>query len=99
MKARCLVSIRTFTETGEFGSKDWTGRQVDAGAYEVVAGNTLTIGDLGVAFDFSMVGDTLPVEPAITGCDSERCFETIRAVAVTYLRQAWQRVGGVPDFK
>ena len=85
-----------FTETGEFGSKDWTGQQVDAGAYEVVDENTVTIGDLAVAFDFAIVGDALTLEPAIPECAPERCFEAVWAVAVAYPGQPWQRVGKAP---
>ena len=54
---------------------------------------TVKIGDLEVALDSSIVGDTLTLDPAIPECTAERCFEAIWAVTVAYPGQPWHRVG------
>lgn len=77
-----------FTANGGFGSRDWTGQQVDSGTYHLVDEDTFMIG--GVTFDFQIVDDTLTIEPIIPDC--ERCFEAQWAVAVAYPGLPWQRV-------
>jgi hypothetical protein len=60
-----------FTASGEFGSRDYTGSQVDDGPYSV-DGDTLTIND--ATFRYSVRGDALTMEPQLTAdCATQEC--------------------------
>jgi hypothetical protein len=60
-----------FTADGSFGSRDYTGAQVDDGRY-AVDGDILSVGD--AQFRFSLEGDALTLEPELTGaCETDAC--------------------------
>jgi hypothetical protein len=44
-----------FTASGQFGSLDWKGGQVDDGSYHIVNSNTFHIGSPGVTFHFRIL--------------------------------------------
>jgi hypothetical protein len=65
-----------FTADGLFGSRDFRGRQVDDGLYEIVGPGTFVIGD--TTFHYSIDGDTLMLEPVVpAGCLTDDCAWSI----------------------
>lgn len=83
-----------FTEDGLFGSRDWTGQQVDDGTYEIVGDGTVVISKEfpDVTFHYEIDGDTITFDPVIPDCADQGCFEAQWAVAVAYPGETWQRV-------
>jgi hypothetical protein len=66
------VHSHFFTRTGQFGSLDWSRRQVDEGPYRVVDARTLTIGppDWRGTFRYRVVGGkALLLTPVLTPAD------------------------------
>jgi hypothetical protein len=91
------VHAHFFTETGQFGSLDKNGEQVDDGPYEIIDANTFRIGD--ATFSYRIVNDTLTLEPVITRAQrreavaSPKDFTTaFWMVAVAYEGTTWDRV-------
>jgi len=65
-----------FTKGGAFGSLDWTGEQVDDGAYTLVGTNRITIAKEfpSVTFTYTVNGNTIRFTPQIPKtCSSFRC--------------------------
>ena len=82
-----------FTESGEFGSRDWRGEQVDDGTYRVIDDHTLVISKEfpDVKFRYRIEGDTITFAPLLEmdGCTDFRC---IWAVSMAYSGEKWTRV-------
>ena len=58
-----------FSKSGQFGSLDWLGGQVDNGPYRIINNNTVYIGSppIAAAFRYRILhGDTLILSPVIT---------------------------------
>jgi hypothetical protein len=87
-----------FGKSGQFGSLDWKGGQVDDGPYRVVNKNTVRIGV--VTFHFRIVkGKTLMLSPVLTKAmvrqavaHPERFSPAFWAVTVAYAGYTWKRV-------
>jgi hypothetical protein len=91
-----------FDESGQFGSLDWLGGQVDDGSYQIIDGNTFSIGS--VAFHYRIVnGDTLTLSPVLTKAMVRQARGVRRgnpvevsaagwAVSVAYAGYTWKRV-------
>ena len=86
------VHSHFFTEDGEFGSRDWNGKDVDDGRYRVT-GDKLVISKEfpDVAFRYRIAGDTITFDPLDIppGCTDFRCGWSI---AVAYPGKEWTRV-------
>src|SRR4051794_4379886 len=84
-----------FTASGDFGSRDATGAQVDDGTYTMSDPQTVVIhkefGD--VSFEVDLVGDQLRLIPQLPACARQGCFAAQWAVAVSYNGLPWQRAG------
>jgi hypothetical protein len=81
-----------FTEDGRFGSRDWSGEQVDDGTYEVIDDRTFVISKEfpDVTFHYRIHGDTITFDPVIPdGCSTFRCMWS---VSVAYPGKMWTRV-------
>lgn len=83
-----------FTPSGQFGSLDANGNQVDDGSYDIQDPQTLVVhkefGDL--TFTYTVTGDTLSLIPELPPCGAEGCFAAQWAVAVSYNGLPWKRV-------
>jgi hypothetical protein len=87
-----------FNQSGQFGSLDWLGGQVDDGSYRIVNGSTLRIGH--VAFHYSISnGDTLSLYPVLSQsmirqalAHPQKFSDAGWAVSVAYPAQTWKRV-------
>jgi hypothetical protein len=83
-----------FTASGEFGSRDAEGNQVDDGTFELRGPQTVVIhkefGD--VTFRVEVADDVLTLVPDIPDCADDGCFAAQWAVAVSYNGLPWQRV-------
>jgi hypothetical protein len=87
-----------FTASGQFGSLDWQGGQVDDGSYRIVDPTTMKID--GVSFHFAVKNDTtLSLVPVLTRAMIRRANAHPRgftpafwAVTVAYPGQTWTRV-------
>lgn len=87
-----------FTASGQFGSLDWQGGQVDDGSYRIVNPTTMKIN--GVSFHFAVEhGSTLSLVPVLTKAMIRRANAHPRgftpafwAVTVAYPGQTWTRV-------
>lgn len=91
-----------FDESGQFGSLDWLGGQVDDGSYQIIDGNTFSIGS--VAFHYRIVnGDTLTLSPVLTKVMLRQARGARRgnpvefsaagwAVSVAFAGYTWKRV-------
>jgi len=58
-----------FSQSGQFGSLDWLGGQVDNGPYRIINNNTVYIGSPPIAATFHyriLHGDTLMLSPVLT---------------------------------
>jgi hypothetical protein len=81
-----------FTEDGEFGSRDWTGEDVDDGRYRVI-GEKLVISKEfpDVTFRYRIEGDTIMFDPLSipVGCTTFRCGWSI---SVAHTGKSWKRV-------
>ena len=83
-----------FTESGEFGSLDWMGEQVDDGTFEITDDNTLVVSKEfpePVTFNYEISGDSIMFEPVVPECAPD-CFEAAWSVIVAYPGKAWHRV-------
>lgn len=87
-----------FDATGQFGSLDWLGGQVDDGTYVLGGDSTLRIGQ--VAFHYRVVnGDTLLLSPVLTKAMIRKALARPQefsdagwAVSVAYAGHPWKRV-------
>lgn len=87
-----------FDQSGQFGSLDWLGGQVDDGRYELVGDRALQIGQ--VTFHYRVVDDdTLFLTPVLTPsmrrqalAHPEQFSDAGWAVSVAYAGHPWRRV-------
>jgi hypothetical protein len=86
-----------FTASGQFGSLDWKGGQVDDGPYHPVNKNTVRIGT--VMFHFTIRGGRLMLSPLLTRkmirqavADAAKFSPAFWAVSVAYSGHSWKRV-------
>jgi hypothetical protein len=96
------VHSHFFAASGQFGSLDWKGGQVDDGPYRIVNGRTVQIGS-GTPrslFRFAIQnGKTLSLAPVLTtamirqaNAHPTRFSSAVRAVTVAYAGHTWTRV-------
>ena len=86
-----------FDQSGQFGSLDWLGGQVDDGHYQLGNENTLRIGD--VTFHYRLVHhDTLYLDPVLTNAmvhqaraHPSKFSDAGWAVSVAYSGHPWKR--------
>jgi hypothetical protein len=82
-----------FTESGEFGSRNHEGQQVDEGPYRIVDDQTVVIGQPGVTFHYQITNnDTLMLDPVIPDCAPQGCFEAAWSVSVAMSGHTWERI-------
>jgi hypothetical protein len=91
-----------FSQSGQFGSLDWLGGQVDNGPYRIINNNTVYIGSppSGATFHYRILhGDTLMLSPVLTKAMLRKAlahpqkFSTAGwAVSVAYAGYTWKRV-------
>jgi len=91
-----------FSQSGQFGSLDWLGGQVDNGPYRIVNNNTVYIGSPPIAATFHyriLHGDTLMLSPVLTKAmlrqalaHPQKFSAAFWAVSVAYAGSAWKRV-------
>lgn len=87
------VHSHFFTESGQFGSRNHEGKQVDEGPYHLVNDNTVAIGDPGVTFHYRITNnDTLMLDPVLPDCAPQGCFEAGWSVSVAYPGHTWERI-------
>jgi hypothetical protein len=87
-----------FDHSGQFGSLDWLGGQVDNDSYRIINGNTFRIGS--VAFHYRILhGQTLMLSPVLTKAMVRRALAHPQkfsaagwAVSVAYAGDTWKRV-------
>jgi hypothetical protein len=86
-----------FTATGQFGSVDYNGQQVDDGSYRLLDARTVRIND--GKFHFRIAGRELRLEPVISAAARRKAlafplkFSTAGwQVAVAFPGHAWKRV-------
>jgi hypothetical protein len=86
-----------FTESGQFGSLDWLGGQVDDGPYRILNSNSVRIGR--VTFHYRIRGgDTLQLSPVLTKAmrhqalaHRQKFSDAGWAVSVAYPGYTWKR--------
>jgi len=91
-----------FSQSGQFGSLDWLGGQVDNGPYRVINNNTLDIGSPPIAETFHyriLRGDTLLLTPVLTTAmlrqalaHPDKFSAAFWAMSVAYAGYTWKRV-------
>ena len=91
-----------FSQSGQFGSLDWLGGQVDNGPYRILNNNTVNIGSPPIAATFHyriLHGDTLMLSPVITKAmlrqalaHPQKFSAALWAVSVAYAGHTWKRV-------
>ena len=91
-----------FSQSGQFGSLDWLGGQVDNGPYRIVNNNTVYIGSPPIAATFHyriLHGDTLMLSPVLTEAmlrkalaHPQKFSAALWAVSVAYAGSTWKRV-------
>jgi hypothetical protein len=94
------VHSHFFNQSGQFGSLDWLGGQVDEDPYRIVSDNTVRIGSPGVEFHYRILhGNTLMVSPVLTKAmvrkalaDPNEFSAAGWAVSVAYSGHPWKRV-------
>jgi hypothetical protein len=94
------VHSHFFTQSGQFGSLDWLGGQVDEDSYRIVNDNTVRIGSPGVAFHYRILhGNTLMLTPVLTKAmvrealaDPKEFSAAGWAVSVAYAGHPWKHV-------
>lgn len=94
------VHSHFFNPSGQFGSLDWLGGQVDEDPYRIVNQNTVRIGSPGVAFHYRILhGNTLMLAPVLTKAmirkalaDPTEFSAAGWAVSVAYAGHPWKRV-------
>jgi hypothetical protein len=82
-----------FTASGQFGSKDFNGQQVDDGTYKLEGEDGLVIN--GSRFTYEIHGDALSLEPEpvdISGCATKDCrFTAAWVLMVAMPGTTWTR--------
>jgi hypothetical protein len=91
-----------FNKSGQFGSLDWLGGQVDNGPYRIINGNTVYISSppIGAAFHYRILhGNTLMLSPVLTSVMIRKALAHPQkfsvagwAVSVAYAGYSWKRV-------
>jgi hypothetical protein len=91
-----------FSQSGQFGSLDWLGGQVDNGPYRIISDNTVYIGSppIGATFHYRILhGDTLMLSPVLTTAmlrqalaHPDQFSAAFWAVSVAYAGYTWKRV-------
>jgi hypothetical protein len=91
-----------FSQSGQFGSLDWLGGQVDNGPYRIINNNAVYIGSppSGATFHYSILhGDTLMLSPVLTKAmlrqalaNPQKFSAAFWAVSVAYTGSTWKRV-------
>ena len=91
-----------FSQSGQFGSLDGLGGQVDNGPYRIINNNTVYIGSppTGATFHYRIVhGDTLTLSPVLTKAmlrkalaHPQKFSAALWAVSVAYAGHTWKRV-------
>lgn len=91
-----------FDQSGQFGSLDWLGGQVDNGPYRIIDSNTIRIGSppAEVTFHYRILhGNTLMLTPVLTKAmlrqalaDPQKFSAAGWAVSVAYAGYTWKRV-------
>ena len=91
-----------FSQSGQFGSLDWLGGQVDNGPYRIINNNTVYIGSPPIAATFRyriLHGDTLMLSPVLTKAmlrqalaHPQKFSAAFWAVSVAYAGSTWKRV-------
>ena len=91
-----------FTQSGQFGSLDWLGGQVDNGPYRIINNNTVYIGSPPIAATFHyriLHGNTLTLSPVLTRAmlrqalaHPQKFSAVLWAVSVAYAGSTWKRV-------
>ena len=91
-----------FSQSGQFGSLDWLGGQVDNGPYRILSNNTVDIGSppIAAAFHYRILhGDTLMLSPVLTKAmlrqalaHPQKFSAAFWAVSVAYAGSTWKRV-------
>ena len=92
------VHSHFFGASGQFGSLDWKGGQVDDGQYRIVNSNTIRIGSQ--PFHFRILhGNTLTLSPVLTKAmvhqavaHPQKFSMAFWAVSVAYAGYTWKRV-------
>jgi hypothetical protein len=87
-----------FTQSGQFGSLDWLGGQVDDDRYRIINNNTVYIGS--TRFHYRILhGDTLMLSPVLTKAMLRKALAHPQkfspagwAVSVAYAGYTWKRV-------
>ncbi|HEX6578672.1 MAG TPA: hypothetical protein VF082_09915 [Jiangellaceae bacterium] len=84
-----------FSESGQFGSRNHEGEQVDDGPYRIIDDTTVVIGDPGVTFHYVITDDnhTLMLDPVLPDCAPQGCFEAGWSVSVAFPGHTWERIG------
>ena len=91
-----------FTASGQFGSLDWLGGQVDNAPYHVINSSTIHIGsgDPGATFHYRITnGNTLTLTPVLDAAMRRQALANPKrfssagwAVSVAYAGSTWKRV-------
>jgi hypothetical protein len=91
-----------FGQSGQFGSLDWLGGQVDDSPYRIINHNTVHIGSppAGATFHYRILhGDTLMLSPVLTKAMIRKALAHPQkfgaagwAVSVAYAGYSWKRV-------
>jgi hypothetical protein len=91
-----------FSPSGQFGSLDWLGGQVDNGPYRIINNKTVYIGSSpsGATFHYRILhGDTLMLSPVLTKAmlrqalaHPQKFGAALWAVSVAYAGSTWKRV-------
>jgi hypothetical protein len=91
-----------FTSSGQFGSLDWLGGQVDSDQYRIIDSSTIRIGSPpgGVTFHYRILhGNSLMLAPVLTKtmlrhalADPRKFSAAGWAVSVAYAGYEWKRV-------
>ena len=91
-----------FSQSGQFGSLDWLGGQVDNGPYRLINNDTVYIGSPPIAATFHyriLHGDTLMLSPVLTTtmvrqalADPRKFSAAFWAISVAYPGSTWKRV-------
>jgi len=96
------VHSHFFNQSGQFGSLDWLGGQVDDGPYRIINDNTVYFGSppAGATFHYRILhGDTLMLSPVLTKAMLRQALAHPKsfsaagwAVSVAYAGYTWKRV-------
>jgi hypothetical protein len=91
-----------FSQSGQFGSLDWLGGQVDDGPYRIINDNTVYIGSppIAAAFHYRILhGDTLMLSPMLTKAmlrqalaHPDKFSAVVWAISVAFPSYTWKRV-------